>query len=137
MVARTPGTRQASARSGKLFTMSRSLRQRLHAFLLLSFFAGSGIGLPALDELLYHIGQDSPAPAGGAHFDAPGGCGAHSEHCALSASVSVRQHATVTQPNLRIEVVSPESVVFHPVFSLRSVDRSLLQPSRAPPAVAS
>ena len=117
--------------------MSRSLRQRVHAILLLSVFAGSGIGLPALDELLYHIGRDSAPPVGAAHFDAPGGCGAHSEHCALVASASVRQHAPITQPNLRIEFVSPEPVVFHPVFSLRSVDRSLLQPTRAPPVIAS
>ena len=114
--------------------MSRSVRQRLHAVLLLSLFAGSGVGLPALDELLYHIGRDSAPPAGVAHFDAPGGCGAHSEHCALVASASVRQHATVAQPNLRIQAVSTQDVVFHPVYSPRSVDRSLLQPSRAPPA---
>ena len=117
--------------------MSRSVRQRLYSILLLSCFAGSGIGLPALDELLYHVGRDSAPPAGVAHFDAPGGCGAHSEHCALSASVSVRQHATVTQQTPRIEVVSTAPVVFRPVFSPRSVDRSLLQPSRAPPAIAS
>ena len=117
--------------------MSRSVRQRLHAVLLLSLFAGSGIGLPALDALLYHMGRDSAPPAGVAHFDAPGGCGAHSEHCALVATASVRRHATVTQQNLRIEVVSTEPVVFHPVSSLRSFDRSLFQPSRAPPAIAS
>jgi hypothetical protein len=114
--------------------MSRSIRQRLYAVLLLSLFAGSGIGLPALDELLYHIGRDSGPPAGVAHLDLPGGCGAHSEHCALVASASVRHHAAITQQLLRIEVVSTETVVFHPVFSLRSFDRSLFQPSRAPPA---
>ena len=116
--------------------MIRCVR-RVYAVLLLSLFAGSGLGLPALDELLYHIGKDSAPPAGVAHVDPPGGCGAHSEHCALVASASVRQHATITQPNLRIEVVRPDYVVFHPVFSLRSVDRSLLQPSRAPPVIAS
>jgi hypothetical protein len=116
--------------------MSRVAR-RLYAVLLLSLFAGSGIGLPGLDALLYHMGRDSAPPAGVAHFDAPGGCGAHSEHCALVASAAVRQHATVTQPNLRIEVVGTESVVFHPVFSPRSFDRSLYQPSRAPPAIVS
>ena len=117
--------------------MSRSVRQRLYSILLLSFFAGSGIGLPALDELLYHMGRESAPPTGVAHFDAPGGCGAHAEHCALVASASVRHHAAVTQHHLRIEVVSSQNVVFHPVLSLRSVDRSLLQPSRAPPAIAS
>jgi hypothetical protein len=117
--------------------MSRSIRQRLYAILLLSLFAGSGIGLPALDELLYHIGRDSAPAAAVPHFDAPGGCGAHSEHCALVASASVRQHAAVSQQLLRIEVVSPESVVFQPVFSLRSFDRSLFQPSRAPPVTVS
>ncbi len=117
--------------------MSRSVRQRLYSILLLSFFAGSGIGLPALDELLYHTGRDSAPPAGVAHFDAPGGCGAHAEHCVLSASVAVRQHATLTQQHLRLEVSSLAPVVFRPVFSLRSVDRSLLQPSRAPPVTLS
>jgi hypothetical protein len=116
--------------------MSRIVR-RLYAVLLLSMFAGSGIGLPVLDELLYHTGRDSAPPAGVAHFDAPGGCGAHSEHCVLSASVGVRQHATITQQHLRLEVVSPKPFFFRPVFSLRSVDRSLLQPSRAPPVTLS
>jgi hypothetical protein len=111
--------------------------RRLYAVLLLSLFAGSGIGLPALDELLYHMGRDSAPAAGVAHFDAPGGCGAHSEHCAVVASASVRQHATITQQNLRTEVVSAQDVVFHSVYVPRSVDRSLLQPSRAPPAIAS
>jgi hypothetical protein len=95
------------------------------------------MGLPALDELLYHMGRDSAPPPGVAHFDAPGGCGAHSEHCVLVASASVRHHAAIAQPILRIEVVSTDYVVFHPVFSRRTVDRSLLQPSRAPPAIAS
>jgi hypothetical protein len=117
--------------------MSRSVRQRLYAVLLLSLFAGSGIGLPALDELLYHIGRDSAPPAGVAHFDAPGGCGAHSEHCALVASASVRQHAAVTQQLLRIEALSTEPVVFQLVSSVRSFDRSLFQPSRAPPVIVS
>ena len=117
--------------------MSRSVRQRLHAVILLTFFVGSGTGLPALDELLYHMGRDTSLPAGVAHFDAPGGCGAHSEHCVLVASVSIRQHAAVAQQLLRIEVVTTDYVVFHPVLSLRTVDRSLLQPSRAPPAIAS
>ena len=117
--------------------MSRSVRQRLYAVVLLTLFAGSGIGLPALDELLYHMGRDSAPPAGVAHFDAPGGCGAHSEHCVLAASASVRQHAAVAQQLLRIEVVTTDYVVFHPVLSLRTVDRSLLQPSRAPPVIAS
>jgi hypothetical protein len=116
--------------------MSRSVRQRLSAMLLLSLFAGSGIGLPALDELLYHTGRDTAQPTG-AHFDTPGGCGAHSEHCALVASASVRQHATITQQLLRIEVVSTESVVFQLVSSVRSFDRSLFQPSRAPPVIVS
>ena len=116
--------------------MSRIAR-RLYAVLLLSLFAGSGIGLPALDELLYHMGRDSAPPAGAAHFDAPGGCGAHSEHCALVASASVRQHAAVAQQLLRIEVVSTEPVVFPLVSSVRSFDRTLHHPSRAPPATLS
>ena len=117
--------------------MTRSVRQRLYAVALLTLFVGSGTGLPALDELLYHMGRDTSPPAGVAHFDAPGGCGAHSEHCVLVASASVRQHAAINQQLLRIEVVSTDYVVFRPLFSLRTVDRSLLQPSRAPPVIAS
>jgi hypothetical protein len=117
--------------------MSRSVRQRLYAVTLLTVFVGGGIGLPALDELLYHMGRDTSPPAGVAHFDSPGGCGAHSEHCVLVASASIRQHAAVAQQLLRIEVVTTDYVVFHPVSSLRTVDRSLLQPSRAPPVIAS
>ncbi|HEV2083823.1 MAG TPA: hypothetical protein VGR09_01960 [Gemmatimonadales bacterium] len=117
--------------------MTRPVRQRLHAVALLTLFVGSGTALPALDELLYHMGRDSSPPAGVAHFDAPGGCGAHSEHCVLVASASVRQHAANAQHLLRTEVVTTDYVVFHPVVSLRTIDRSLLQPSRAPPVIAS
>jgi hypothetical protein len=53
------------------------------------------------------------------------------------ASAAVRQRAAITQQLLRIEVVTTDYVVFHPVYSRRTVDRSLLQPSRAPPAIAS
>jgi hypothetical protein len=117
--------------------MSRTLRQRVHAVLLLAIFAGSGTGLPALDELLYHTGRDSGPPAGIAHLDPPQGCGAHSEHCALTALTSVRPLVAVHQPDLRTEIVVPDDGLFHPVSFLRSADRSLLQPSRAPPVSAS
>jgi len=117
--------------------MSRSVRQRLHAILLLTLFAGSGTGLPALDELLYHSGRESGPPAGVAHLDPPHGCGAHSEHCALTALTSLRSLVAVHQPVLHTEVVVPDDGLFHSVSSLRSVDRSLLQPSRAPPVIAS
>jgi hypothetical protein len=117
--------------------MSRSLRHRLHALLLLTVFVGSGTGLPALDELLYHSGRDPDPPAGVAHLDPPNGCGAHSEHCVLSALSAVRQLATVHQPILRLEVTSREETPAQWISSVRSYDRSLLQPSRAPPASAS
>jgi hypothetical protein len=117
--------------------MGRSLRHRLHAFLLLTLFVGSGTGLPALDELLYHSGREAGPPAGTAHVDPPNGCGAHAEHCVLAAVNAARQLASVEQPTHRFAIVSENETEFHWVVSLRSFDHSLLQSSRAPPARAS
>jgi hypothetical protein len=116
--------------------MSRTLPRRLSAVFFLAFFVGSGIALPAADELLYHAGRDS-APAGVAHLDPVGGCGSHAEHCVLTSFRSVRPLASVSHQIPPVELAITGDVVFRPVSSLRSIDRSLLQPSRAPPVSAS
>jgi hypothetical protein len=117
--------------------MRRHLRHRLHALLLLTLFLGSGTGLPALDELLYHSGRDTDPALGLAHLDPPHGCGAHSEHCVLAAVSAVRQLAPVHHTVFRFEVYSRDEAPLPLVSAARSFDRSLLQPSRAPPASAS
>jgi hypothetical protein len=117
--------------------MSRSIRQRLHACFLLALFAGSGLGLPALDELLYHSDRDAGPPAGTPHLDPPNGCGAHSERCVLPNVLSVRPFVSAAHAITRLEPPTRDIVVFRFISSLRSIDRSLLQPSRAPPVFAS
>jgi hypothetical protein len=112
------------------------LPQRLYAVLFLAFFVGSGIALPAADELLYHAGRDS-APAGIAHLDPVGGCGSHAEHCVLASFRSVRSLASVGHQLPPVQAATSDTAVFRLVSSLRSIDRSLLQPSRAPPISAS
>ena len=117
--------------------MSRGVRQRLNAFVLLLLFAGSGVGLPAVDELLYHSGRDPGPLPGLAHLDPPHGCGAHSERCALNVIISVQPLGSVAQAATRIETTTSDYVAFRFITRLRSIDRSLLQPSRAPPLSAS
>ena len=98
---------------------------------------GSGIGAPALDEILYHTGRDAGPPPGIPHFDPPSGCNAHSEHCVLASFVSVRPMASASHTFPRIEVITRDYTAFRLVYTLRSINRSLLQPSRAPPVFAS
>jgi len=115
--------------------MNRTLPQRLHAVLLLGLFAGGGIGLPVVDGFLYHSGVHSaPDPV---HIDPPGGCGSHAEHCALTAFASARDHSLATHQSSRFEVTSQDYIVRRAVPLLRSFNRNLLQPSRAPPSFAS
>ena len=118
--------------------VKRTLAARLHAVLLLVSFAGGGLGLPAVDQVLYHADGNAAAGLVGIdHFDSAGGCGSHAEHCLLPRFASVRPHPSVDQPVLRFELVADVDPSLRPVASLRSLDRSLLQPSRAPPVAAS
>src|SRR5947199_1535708 len=74
--------------------MPRSSLNRLVALLLTISFVGGGFGLATADALVFHShGQQSNA-GGAPHFDQPGGCGAHAEHCALSLLASLRQLAS-------------------------------------------
>ena len=94
------------------------LSRRFAAFLLLAAFVGGGFGLADLDALLYHSGRTAPEVP---HFDLPGGCGAHAEHCVLAVAASLRQlgarlvtaaplsQASSTRP-LVVRVAAPPSV---------------------------
>src|SRR3954462_15872611 len=116
--------------------MNRRVAHRLYAVFLLALFAGGELGLPAADELLYHMGKNAPG-AQVDHFDAAGGCGSHGEHCVLSSFSSIRPHTIVSSLPLRIDTVTQSQASFRLVALLRSLDRSLLKPSRAPPVSAS
>ena len=106
--------------------------RRLAALFLALAFVGGGFGLADLDALLYHAGR-AEAPQG-PHYDQPGGCGGHAEHCVLAASASIR-HAVAGLESPSIIIRSPERVVSHqPAVSPRPADRINLQPTRAPPA---
>jgi hypothetical protein len=112
--------------------MHRHVSRRLAAVILVASFISGGFGLPNLDVILYHVGhQGSLAQVD--HVDAPGGCGAHSEHCLLVVSASVRQlanaaltHAPAHGTTWRLQSDLPDIV-------LPTADRTLLHLSRAPP----
>lgn len=109
----------------------RPLR-RLAALLLTVAFVGGGFGLADLDALLYHA-SGSSAPQG-PHYDQPGGCGAHAEHCVLGAPVSLRHAAGgLGSPQITTRTAQP-APVSEPASTPRPADRVNLQPTRAPPA---
>src|SRR5215207_8185056 len=114
--------------------MARSLHHRLKALFLTAVFVGSGFALPDLDALLYHSSRGN-APADAPHLDLPGGCGAHSESCALSLVMPVPQTPPST-PVVRSSV-APATEIRVPTVPPRSVTDRLLHPSRAPPAAGS
>src|SRR5437667_6130024 len=112
------------------------LRRRFTAFLLLAAFVGGGFGLADLDALLYHsAGRGAPAEV--PHFDLPGGCGAHAEHCVLAVAASLRQLGATVTSGVALTRVATVDRIATPVASPRSADRTNLQPSRAPPLAAS
>jgi hypothetical protein len=114
--------------------MGRLLR-RLSALLLLTVFVGGGFGLSDLDALLYHSGHRAPAEL--PHYDQPGGCGAHAERCVLALAASLRQLAGGLSHLDSAADGQDLLVPVAPVVVPRSIDRSNLQPTRAPPIQAS
>ena len=71
--------------------MMRPAARRLYALLLAFVFVG-GLGLPALDAVLFH-GASAPAP--GPHYDPAGGCGDHGERCTLATAFTATQLAPI------------------------------------------
>jgi hypothetical protein len=116
--------------------MRRPLFGRMCALLLVTAFIGGEFGLSDLDALLFHSGRH-PAPAEVPHFDLPGGCGAHAEHCVLAVAASLRQLGTTATTRFVVTRAAPTDRSATPVATPRSADRSNLQPSRAPPLAAS
>ena len=111
------------------------LSRRFAAFLLLAAFVGGGFGLADLDALLYHSGRSAPAEV--PHFDLPGGCGAHAEHCVLAVAASLRQLGARLVTAGRLSQTSPTRPLVVRVAAPPTVYRSFLHPSRAPPFAAS
>ena len=107
--------------------------RRLYALLLAAAFM-AGVGQTDADALLYHSG--GPHPADVPHFDQPGGCGSHAEHCVLAFTASLRQLASglVRLPDLTL--AKPLSTSARPTDTLRPADRINLQPTRAPPTAS-
>jgi hypothetical protein len=116
--------------------MRRALFGRISALLLVTAFIGGEFGLSDLDALLFHTGRNA-APAEVPHFDLPGGCGAHAEHCVLAVAASLRQLGTTATTRFAITRAATPGLVATPVATPRSADRTNLQPSRAPPLAAS
>jgi hypothetical protein len=112
------------------------LPRRFVAFLLLAAFVGGGFGLADLDALLYHSAGRS-APAEVPHFDLPGGCGAHAEHCVLAVASSLRQLGARLVTAVRVTQAASTRPLVVPAVAPRSADRSFHHPSRAPPFAAS
>jgi hypothetical protein len=115
--------------------MVRSRYRRACALVFAAVFLGSGFVLPDLDALLYHSSRVTP-PNNMAHLEVPGGCGAHSERCALTLATPVPQLAPAAA-GVGFTTVSPAHPIVTPVIAHRSANRKLFHPSRAPPAPAS
>jgi hypothetical protein len=113
------------------FMIPRPFR-RLAALVLAVSFVGGGFGLADLDALLYHSQRaDDPQQP---HYDQPGGCGSHAEHCVLAAPVSLRHAAGApTAPAITTRAIEPLPLP-EPARTPRPADRVNLQPTRAPPA---
>jgi hypothetical protein len=116
--------------------MRRSLAARVNALLLTIAFVSGGFGLATVDALVFHAGHHSH-PADVPHFDQPGGCGAHAEHCALVLAASLRQLAGAVGMAHRLTAAVLDDAVLAPVPAARSADPTNLHPARAPPTATS
>lgn len=116
--------------------MRRTALGRWIAFLLAATFVGGGLGLPDFDAVLYHSGPRA-SHADAPHFDLPGGCGAHAEHCVLTLAASVRPLAATAQNGFAITRVGTVERAALPLSVPPSAKPANLHLSRAPPAHAS
>ena len=112
--------------------MAQAALRRVYALLLAIAFAG-GVALPDADALLYHSG---PATAGIPHFDQPGGCGSHAEHCVLACAASLRLLASGLARLPESAAQAAPDLSAAPATAPRTTDRTNLQPSRAPPTAS-
>jgi hypothetical protein len=110
-------------------------RSRLTALFLTAVFIGSGFALPDLDALLHHS-STVQASAEVGHVDLPGGCGTHSEQCALTLAAPLPQVAPGTSVVRSLSLAPAQSTIVS-VITPPSTYPRLLHPSRAPPASAS
>jgi hypothetical protein len=124
-------TQARSLQSGML----RSRRPRMYALVFAALFLGSGFVLPDLDALLYHSVRVS-SEGNATHLELPGGCGAHSERCAIALATPVLQLAPYA-PQAHSTSLKPAQATPAPLLVLPSSSGPLLHPSRAPPEPAS
>jgi hypothetical protein len=111
--------------------MIRTRGSRLGALFLLTAFMAGGYGISDLDALFFHSvvqGARADVP----HLDQPGGCGAHSERCALAQSTAGPQQVGLAPVKIRLNPVVARALV-----ALAPIDRSAasgtLRLPRAPP----
>jgi hypothetical protein len=116
--------------------MRRDLVRRLGGLFLATAFIAGGFGLPDLDALLFHSGRDA-SPVEVPHYDLPGGCGAHAEHCVLAVAASLRQLGAMGTSRVAATRAVTTTRVAVPAVAPRSSERRHLHPSRAPPRLAS
>src|SRR5712691_9116321 len=102
----------------RLPAMRRALVRRIGALLLATTFIGGGFGLSDLDALLFHSGRNAVPPEV-PHFDLPGGCGAHAEHCVLAVAASLRQLGTTATTGITVTRVATADRIATPVATPR------------------
>lgn len=106
------------------------MTRRLRAWLLLVLFLGAGTSLPGADALLNHRHPESFR----VHFDPPGGCAAHADHCTLGRTPPGSRAAVPVAFAARLTFDGGAPHVSVPTARPLDARLSLLPPSRAPPA---
>ncbi|MEO7475466.1 MAG: hypothetical protein ABIY46_09035 [Gemmatimonadales bacterium] len=112
--------------------MAQSAVHPSYAYLLAIVFVG-GFALPDADALLYHSGAPHAEIP---HFDRPGGCGTHAEHCVLAVTSSLRRLASALTTLPELDHAEARAVCLSPTTAPRPTGRINLQPTRAPPAAS-
>ena len=109
----------------------RSHCRRLGALFLLTAFIGGGFGLSDLDAVLFHSSPHG-ARADVAHFDQPGGCGAHAERCVLAVATARVASVVPVPVKIRLSPVAIRPLAWTAPVRPSSF-RGSHQHSRAPP----
>jgi hypothetical protein len=107
------------------------MTHRLRAWLLLVLFLGAGTSLPGADALFNHRHAESFR----VHFDPAGGCASHADHCTLGRMPPGSSSAVPVGFAARLALAAQAAHTAAPAARPLQARRSLLPPSRAPPAL--
>jgi hypothetical protein len=107
---------------------------RLRILFLATLYVAGNFGLPATDLLLNHRSPET-RHAGQSHFEGPGGCREHADHCVLARLLNDFRLQAPGTPQERPRLPSAVASTARAVSAIAVSTPSRSHRSRAPPVL--